>query len=1121
MTHFDSSLKRQTVAHRLPLLRAVLPRVVSTAACFLFIAVLNLSAPAPLYIQQASAGTLSFSGIQALGQVSEARQLDTGVPVRRVVGQGEVHEYLLALGADEYARLTLRQEGVDVVLELAGAGLPETLEVDKANGSTGLESVSILGGERESYRLRVRAREQEPEPGSYELLLAERRPATPADRERVATERLFLEGERLRKGGRRAALEQGVSKLEEARSRWGRLGERREEAFALLGLGGAYFYLNQMPESLASYEQALDHFRLLKSRLDEGVALRSIGITRLSIADNEGALRSFRQSLDIFRAEGDRKYIGATLYQMGRVFYLEGDLTEAMRYYEEALPIRRQLNDRIGEAYTLLSIGRVHANGFSNYEQALGFYQRALVLLRPGVEHRPVAQALGDLGRLDFSRGDQQAALTQYRKALAEIGDRDPLVQAEILMYVGVVYAAQGRHREALDDYFDKALELQRKGADRIGEGHTLKNMGLSYAALGDDAEALRHLGAALNIWGAVLYRTAEADTRYEIARVESRRGNLEQARLQIEAAFPTIETLRTKISNQHLRTSYFASAQKYYELYIDVLMRLSARTGDRALAALALSYSERARTRSMLDTLIEAHAEVRRGAKAEDLAQEAALQRKLSALSQRQLINARYTPEQAAAARQGLDALITEYHALEARIRESSPRYAGLTRPQPLTLEMIQGLLAPDQMLLEYALGDERSYLWAVTAASFESHVLPGSAEIERAAGRVHRLLIERNRSLPGETEVGALMRVKRADEEYALAARSLSEMLLAPVKSLPKVLSLMVVMSGKLQYIPFAALPVAERDTPERQTAGHGRGTVPLLYYHEVETLPSLSVLVELKRQESDAARSRASKLVAIIADPVFSPDDDRLRREVTARLGADGGQQRGRVRQASPPTTSGAQRHALGAAVRLFEGGRVPRLLFSRREAKAILALVPEGQQADLMLDFRARREVLTNDNTLSDYRIVHFATHGLVNSEHPELSGILLSLYDDKGRALDGLVQMHEIYNLSIPAELVVLSACETGVGKEIKGEGLAALSRAYIYAGARRVVASLWEVSDDSTAQLMEAFYRNLFSPKKVRAAAALRAAQLEMWSKDPKGSPYSWAAFITLGDPRF
>jgi CHAT domain-containing protein len=150
-------------------------------------------------------------------------------------------------------------------------------------------------------------------------------------------------------------------------------------------------------------------------------------------------------------------------------------------------------------------------------------------------------------------------------------------------------------------------------------------------------------------------------------------------------------------------------------------------------------------------------------------------------------------------------------------------------------------------------------------------------------------------------------------------------------------------------------------------------------------------------------------------------------------------------------------------------------------------------------------------------LGRYRIVHLATHGVLNAEQPELSGLVLSLVDEQGRPQDGFLGLHEVYDLNLPAELVVLSACQTGLGKEIRGEGLVGLTRGFMYAGAERVLASLWNVNDSATARLMKLFYEGIFS-KGLSPAAALRAAQLELSKRSQWRSPYYWAAFVLQGE---
>jgi CHAT domain-containing protein len=242
----------------------------------------------------------------------------------------------------------------------------------------------------------------------------------------------------------------------------------------------------------------------------------------------------------------------------------------------------------------------------------------------------------------------------------------------------------------------------------------------------------------------------------------------------------------------------------------------------------------------------------------------------------------------------------------------------------------------------------------------------------------------------------------------------------------------------------------------------------------------------------------RSPAAKALAVIADPVFSRDDDRF--------------------QTSQPQQSNATTNPTELKRSADDiGVTLDRLKYSRTEAEQILSLVPASER-EQALDFAASRATATSPD-LSQYRMIHFATHGLLNNLHPELSGVVLSLVDEKGKDTDGFLRLQDIFNLNLPAELVVLSACETGLGKDVQGEGLVGLTRGFMYAGAKRVVVSLWSVNDVATAELMKKFYQQMLS-KGVNPVAALRAAQLEMWKTQAWKAPYYWAAFVVQGEWR-
>ncbi|MGH8058632.1 MAG: CHAT domain-containing protein, partial [Candidatus Entotheonellia bacterium] len=463
----------------------------------------------------------------------------------------------------------------------------------------------------------------------------------------------------------------------------------------------------------------------------------------------------------------------------------------------------------------------------------------------------------------------------------------------------------------------------------------------------------------------------------------------------------------------------------------------------------------------------------------------------------------------QAASAKKELDALLLEYQELQAQMRAKSPRYAALTHPQPLGLpEIQQQLLDEGSLLLEYVLGEESSYLFAVTPASISSFELPKRAEVEPAARRVYELLMARQ-SVRGETLSQRQARIDKADADYPAAAAALSQMVLGPVAGQLSNQRLLIVADGALQYVPFAALPRPLSLVPGPLSLAEGQSSrtkdqLPLIVDHEIVSLPSASVAAAQRRELH--GRKPAEKLVAVLADPVFDPEDPRLKL----------------ARQAQPaqPTTASLPaelERAVRSAGFVNDRGSLSRLPFTRDEAEAILAVAPAGQSAKA-IDFKANRAMATSAE-LGHYRIVHLATHGLLNTEHPELSGIVLSLVDEQGKPQDGFLRLHEVYNLNLPAELVVLSACQTGLGKEIKGEGLVGLTRGFMYAGAKRVLASLWNVNDSVTADFMKRFYQGMFI-KGLSPAAALRATQVETWKRKPWRSPYYWAAFVLQGEGR-
>jgi tetratricopeptide (TPR) repeat protein len=945
------------------------------------------------------------------------------------------------------------------------------------------------------------------------------------------------------------------------------MGDQRNEATTLSNIGHVYQLIGEMPKALEKYNEALPLRRAVGDRGGEAATLHNIGQVYYLLGDRQEALEKYNEVLPIFRAVGDRHGEASTLNSLGQTYDSLGEKQKALEKYNEALPIRRAVGDRIGEATTLNNIGAVYWS-VGEMQKALEKYNESLPISRAAGNRRGEATALNNIAMVYDSLGDMQKALEKYNEALPikqAIGDRSG--QAVTLHNIGGVYRSSGEMQKALEKYnealsisraigerdmqaktltvigrahhllgetqkalesYNEALPISRSIGDRAQEAYVLINFGRLYDSLSEPQKALDRYNEALLLSRAVSDRSGEADSLLGIARAEEKRGNLILARQFIERAIAIIESLRADIGGQDLRASYLASQQEFYRSYIDFLMQMHRRNPTGALDAAALTVSERARARSLLELLTEARADIRQGVDRSLLERERSLQQRLRAkgTAQIKLLTGKHTPAQAEAVAKEIGSITAEYEELAAQIRRSSPKYAALTQPQPLNLAEIQReLLDPDTLLLEYSLGENASYLFVVSHNSIASYQLPKRAEIEAATRRVLDLLTA-PQPRPGDTAAKRLARTREARASYWPQAAALSRMLLGPAATQLGSKRLLIAADGAMQYLPFGALPVPEiagqgdkgtrRQEPIRQNPPvssspcplvplspcPAAAPTPLMVEHEIVHLPSASTLAVLRREL--AGRQPAPKAVAVLADPVFSADDARVKLAAHAH--------NARAGKEEPKERPSDLTRAL-TDVR----GELTRLLMTRDEARAILSITPPNARLEA-LDFRASRAISTSDE-LGRYRIVHFATHGLLNSEHPNLSGLVLSLVDERGQQQDGFLQLHEIFNLRLSAELVVLSACQTGLGKEIKGEGLVGLTRGFMYAGAARVMASLWQVDDAATAELMKRFYRRMLQ-EGMRPAAALRAAQVEMWKRPQWQSPYYWGAFVLQGEWR-
>ena len=1007
-------------------------------------------------------------------EAANAQRLEPEKLLERQMAGEASHFYRVTLKPGQYLRVLVNQRGIDVVLSLLDPAGKKITESNSDNGTFGLEPASLIAATAGDYLVEVRSPDKNAAPGKYDIRIEQLRTANAADNDRIAAEKLFLEGDHLRAPGKAEGIRQAMVKYE---------------------------------QSLALLEKATDP-------LIEGQVLHGLGRLHTLLGDKPKALEYYLKALPARRASGDRRGEGTTLNSIGTVYISMGQLQKAVDHFKLALPIRYEVGDIRGAAITVNNIGVIY-HDLGQFERAIEYFEESLAVRRQLGDRESQVTALQNLAKNNLELGDRQAAASFYKQALDILDTLDQRKNTYATLELwGDYYDLLGDKTKALD-YFQQALTMAATMPDIFTEQWLERKIGALEQGRGNLDGALGHYQHALELVRSMESKTGEWSVNTIIARVQRERGQLDEALRAAQTAIDAAESIRADIETDDLRASYFATAQNLYAFTIDLLMQMHQRQPDKGYAAAALQLSERARARILLESLAESKANIREGADQALLDRQRANEQQLNdaATKLRRLLAGKHTEAQVNDVKKQIETLRLAYQEVTAQIRVSSPRYAALVHPRSLSLTQIQQqLLDQDNLLLEYALGERRSYLWAVSKDGLETYELPSRSEIETMARQFYDSLTARNKLIKFETLAEKRARITKADADYQRLSARLGKTLLEPVAAHLAKKRLLIVSSGALQYIPFGALTVtgpttgSSRDTPIAHQD-------PLMMEHEIVVLPSASTLDALRSEI--AGRQPAGKTVAVLADPVFSADDPRV---VAVRGGKGNRPTNGDSPAARSTAPEPDVKRAMNETVDEGDAPQISRLPFTRREADAIVSFVPIANRKEAV-DFAANRHTALSPD-LGQYRIIHFATHGLLNSRHPELSGLVLSLVNERGQEEDGFVRAHEIYNLKLHADLVVLSGCRTGLGKQIRGEGMLSLTRGFMYAGAARVAVSLWDVNDEATAELMKRFYALMLGPSQLNPAAALQEAQTAMAKDKRWSSPYYWAGFVLQGEPK-
>jgi CHAT domain-containing protein len=897
--------------------------------------------------------------------------------------------------------------------------------------------------------------------------------------------------------------------------------QQTDQAGAALREGRRLLKRGRADQALIQLRNALNLYTAAKNSSGIAAAHNELGDLYLRQGQYPVALENYQKALDGFLAYETKDVVGAAvglgddkfnanlmLAKIGDVNFRLGKTDEARAAYGRMVVKKpegaaQKVGRRFGGLSAIaggISTGRVSVAAPTGGVTTLLEAKKEFDEYRVSIVYS--SYELG-MGRLDYANGDFESARKHFENALAAAGSSLAAIaslgqvrrfRAASRTSLGDVALRTGKFKDATKFYNDA-----KKGAQDD------KRLDLMWPAQ-------RGLGRSL--W---LQAMQERDAKKSIALRE-------QALANYRESLATIETLRQgSLRADESRTTFLATTKDVFDEAAAAnaaMALLTAGSTGAPLSGKALEYAseafrinEQSRARSLLDLLSETNAAITEGVPAE------LLKRKQENLDRQQeiadtLTGVSVSTEELKKKPAELDAelekLQTEYEEIENQIRTASPRYASLTSNKPMTLaEVQQGVLDDQTVLVEYALQAEDSYLFAVSKSAVSLYKLPGRATVDKLATDLRAQLIpsklqrrivgidvaEANRGL------GIASSAPAETAAFVAASNALYKVVLEPAAAMIGEKRLMVVADGALNYVPFEVL----LKTPD---AGDFAALGYLVKSNEIIYAPSASVVGAIKQQRANTS----GRGILVIADPVFNSNDTRAKKGTAAA--ATDAEVRGLGIQSALADVDGTTPTSANATM---EGLPLARLNGTRVEAEQISKLAKtSGGQADVWLDLDASEENLgTRD--ISKYRIIHVATHGLLNAERPQFTGVVLSLVGNKTR--DGFVRTDEVFNLHLGSPLVMLSACETGLGKEKRGEGVMGLTRAFMYAGAPTVGVSLWSVADKSTADLMTDFYQRLLSASAgTTTSGSLRGAQLAMISGKKYSAPFYWAPFVLVGD---
>ena len=773
------------------------------------------------------------------------------------------------------------------------------------------------------------------------------------------------------------------------------------------------------------------------------------------------ALSLMQQAEEYFRRVGDGRDVLQAMSDIADIEGLEGDRYSALLRNSRLVSPMMESGNTANYATVVGNIGNDYV-ALNRDRDAIPYLQQAVLAFQDIHHDSWESISLGQLCMVELRLKHLNEALRDCQRSAGLIEQiHDPKRLAITTWRLGKVRQAFGQIDLAVENY-RRAASLSEQVPDPRFESQSLIDWGDVIEASHKREEALPLFQKALSLSEQAEDSTVQLEARFRIARWYAHAGADADAISELRIALGQIERKRGTVHNGELQASYLAAVRKCHQLYVDILMREHERNRASPSDVLALEISESARARTLLDSLKARDLDQPLNQSEDPPAEQIKLRMAVEqAYDQRLKLmlegsRKRELEENSATLTQAIDSL----QRMEDVDRDEAKAIPPSGRPLSAQ-DILQASKTSSATLLEYALGAEQSYLWVVHDGTINSYVLKApQEEIEGLVGRWRKLAATH---LPQEGY--------DAERELQGVAARLSCLLLNNYIG-PQNEKLAIVADGELATLPFAALPLNGCDD---------KPGPPVITAHRVVMIPSLSIFFSPPMRD---AQTRFAKEVAIVANPVFDPGDAR-------------------VHTRHEPVSAAALRSVKDVPA-------LPRLIGTGEEAIEIQQTVgPE--KASVFLGFNASVETILSPE-MRNYRILHLATHGVADESTPGFSGLILSLVSPDGRPVFGYLKTHDIANLDLHPELVVLSACDSGAGNNLSGEGVTGLAYAFLNAGARQVASTLWDVDDEITKDLMINFYKEMYSAG-LDPADALRQSQILMMQSPHRSAPYYWAGF--------